>query len=59
MSNDKPKPTIAELEAILNDPTEMDLEIMPNGEVRAVPKGTAEKHEVKVITSRYAVQEFY
>ena|ERR1700723_3412349 len=31
-----PKPTIAELEAILNDPTERKIEILPEGSIIAV-----------------------
>lgn len=57
--NEKQKPTIAELEAILNSAEELDLEIRPDGSVHAVPKGTAEKHEVRMITSKYAAAEFY
>ena len=32
--SDKPKPTIAEIEALLNSDEEVSLEILPNGEIR-------------------------
>jgi len=57
--SEQTKPTIAELEAILSDPSEMEIEILPDGSIRAVPKGEANNAEVKVITSKYAAQEFY
>lgn len=59
MSDPKPKPTIAELEAILNDPEERDIEIQPDGSIIAVPKGTANNATPKIITSKYANAEFY
>lgn len=58
-TDDKPLPTIAELEQILASETEEDIEIQPDGSLVTVPKGTAEKHEVKIITSKYAAAEFY
>lgn len=45
------RPTIAELEALLNNEEEQAIEILPNGEVRAV--GTMEgKPKLKPITLR-------
>ncbi len=44
------KPTIAELEKILNSEDEIPLEILPNGEVRAVKK--RRKKDLKVITMK-------
>lgn len=38
------KPTIAELEAILQNEEEVPIEILPNGEVRA--KGQTSSHEL-------------
>ena len=37
------KPTIAELEAILDREEEVEIEILPNGEVRARGQGTAQE----------------
>ena len=37
------KPTIAELEAILDREEEVEIEILPNGEVRARGKSTAQE----------------
>lgn len=59
MNADRPKPTIAELEAILNDPEEKEIEILPDGSIHAVPKGTKHDAEPRIITSKYAVAEFY
>lgn len=52
-------PTIAELEAILADDSEQDLEIQPDGSIKAVPKGTAERTEFKPITMHYAAAEYF
>lgn len=54
-----PLPTIAEIEAILNDPEEKEIEILPDGSIHAVPKGTANNAKPRIITSKYAVAEFY
>jgi len=59
MSDERPRPTIAELEAILDDPEEMDIEIQPDGSIRAVPKGTKQDAKPRIITSKYAAAEFY
>jgi hypothetical protein len=53
------KPTIAELEAMLGSNEPLDIEIQPNGEVRAVPKGTANNATPKIITFKQAQQEYY
>jgi len=45
----KRKPTIAELEKILNQDEEVPLEILPNGEIRAVKKS---KKNPKILTMR-------
>jgi hypothetical protein len=55
----KPLPTIEELERILSSPEEKEIEILPDGSIHAVPKGTKQDAEVKVITSKYAAAEFY
>ncbi len=59
MSERTSAPTIDELERMLasNDP--LEIEIQPDGSIRSVPKGTANNADVKPITMRYAVQEFY
>lgn len=59
MSDERPKPTIAELEAILASDEDLELEIQPNGEVRAVPRGTKNDATPTIITSKYAAAEFY
>lgn len=48
MSN---KPTIAELEKILNSDDETPLEILPNGEIRSVSKSKRNK-KIKPLTMR-------
>ena len=51
MKKEHRRPTIAELQAILDKDEDMELVIMPNGEVRAKkPKG--KKGELKPITMR-------
>lgn len=44
------RPTIEELEKMLasNDP--LDIEIQPDGSVRAVPDGTAQNSKPKILT---------
>lgn len=43
----------------------LDIEILPDGSIRAVPKGTARNAEinsgglVKLITAKYASHEYY
>jgi hypothetical protein len=46
------KPTIAELEKILNSEQETEIEILPNGEVRAKGTGAAENAGKKPLTMR-------
>ena len=52
---DKPKPTIAELEAILNG-SEKKLEILPNGEIKCC-SGTEESCEKLVITEQQRIEQ--
>lgn len=60
MSEDqRPKPTIAELEAILDSPEALELEILPDGSVHAVPMGTAKDAKPVILTSKYMAAEFY
>lgn len=47
----KNKPTIAELEKILNSDTEVPLEILPNGEIRSVKRKRGRPSK-KVLTMR-------
>ena len=47
----KTKPTIAELEKMLNSEEEFPMEILPNGEVRAIRKSKLKKLP-KVITMK-------
>lgn len=49
------RPTIEELERILSSGEQPDIEIQPDGSIRAVPKGTAKNADVKLITFKYAV----
>lgn len=59
---EKPHPTvsIAELEAILRgDCGPQEIEIMPNGEIRAVPFGTKQDAKPEVLTMKYAMAEYY
>lgn len=58
-SNERPRPTIEELEAILASGEKLDIEIMPDGSIRAVPEGTAQNAKPRVITHKYAVAEYY
>lgn len=53
------KPTIEDLERILASGENPDIEIQPDGSIRAVPKGTAVNADVKPITFRYAKAEYY
>jgi hypothetical protein len=46
------KPTIAELEKILDNEQETEIEILPNGEVRAKGTGAAENSGKKPLTMR-------
>ena len=46
------KPTIAELEKILDSEQETEIEILPNGEVRAKGTGAAETGGKKPLTMR-------
>lgn len=55
----KPLPTIAELEDILSSPEAREIEILPDGSIRAVPMGTKQDAEVKPLTAKYAAAEFY
>lgn len=59
MSDERPRPTIAELEAIMNSSEAMEIEILPDGSIHAVPMGTKQNATPKIITSKYAAQEFY
>lgn len=58
-SEERPKPTIEELEKILSSGEKPDIEIQPNGSIRAVPRGTAVNAKPLVITYKYAVAEYY
>lgn len=46
------KPTIAELEKLLNQDEEVPIQIMPNGEIRAVKKIRKNKGELKPLTMK-------
>lgn len=56
MSNERP--TIEELERILASGDE-PIQINPDGSVSSVPKGAAVNADVKPITYKYAVAEYY
>jgi hypothetical protein len=53
------RPTIEELETMLASKEPLEIEIQPDGSIRAVPKGTAVNADVKPITMKYAVAEYY
>lgn len=53
------KPTIEELERMLANNEPLDIEIQPDGSIRAVPEGTALKRDFKPMTHKYAVAEYY
>lgn len=57
--NDKPLPTIAELEAILSSTEEREIEIQPDGSILAVPKGTADNQQPMILTSKRAKRDYY
>lgn len=59
MKTNHNKPTIEELERILSSGEQLDIEIQPDGSIRAVPKGTANNADVKPITFKYAKAEYY
>ena len=46
------KPTIAELEKLLNQDEDVPIQIMPNGEIRAMKKTKLKKGELKPITMK-------
>lgn len=46
------KPTIFELEQLLENEEDVPIEILPNGEIRAIGKGSAELQGKKPITMR-------
>ncbi|MXZ48215.1 MAG: hypothetical protein F4Z13_03025 [Candidatus Dadabacteria bacterium] len=46
------KPTIDELEELLEKEEDVPIEILPNGEIRALGKGSAELQDKKPITMR-------
>jgi hypothetical protein len=46
------RPTIADLEAILDREEQVEIEILPNGEVRAVGDSTTERGGRKPLTMR-------
>lgn len=54
-----PKPTVEELERILASGEPLDIEIQPDGSIRSVPKGTAVNADVKPVTHKQAVAEYY
>lgn len=59
IKRDPPKVTIEELERILSSGERPDIEIQPDGSIRAVPAGTAVNADIKPITFKYAVAEYF
>lgn len=59
MNEPNQRPTIEELERMLASNEPLDIEIQPDGSIRAVPEGTAKNADVKPITHKYAVAEYY
>jgi len=53
------KPSIEELERILASGEPLDIEIQPDGSIKAVPEGRAHSADVKPITFKYAKAEYY
>lgn len=58
-NDEQPRPTIEELERMLASNEPLDIEVQPDGSIRAVLQGTAVKHEPRIITHKYAVAEYY
>ena len=52
MPDKRKKLTIAQIEALLEKDEEVDLEILPNGEIRRLGGGDLEDLELKPITMR-------
>jgi hypothetical protein len=53
----KPRPTIAELEAVLNSEEKMDVTILPDGQVRAIPSSRAPtqfEREIAEVINRHS-----
>jgi len=57
--NEPQRPTIEELERLLASNEPLDIEIQPDGSIRSVPHGTAKNADVKPVTFKYAVAEYY
>lgn len=56
----RPKPTIEELERILNAGGDHDIEILPNGEVRSFKKGETRCFGVdSILTAKEPLGSFY
>jgi hypothetical protein len=53
------RPSIEALEKMLASTEPLDIEIQPDGSIKAVPKGTANNATPKIITFKQAVQEYY
>jgi phage I-like protein len=52
MTNERKKLSIAQIEALLEKEDEVEIEILPNGEVRRVGGGALEDLNLKPITMR-------
>lgn len=58
MSEERPKPTIEELEALMQR-DDLEIEILPDGSIHTVPRGTKNDAKPVVLTSKYMKAEFY
>ena len=58
-AGERQAPTIEELERILASGEPLDIEIQPDGSIRAVPKGTANNATPEVITLKKAMATSY
>lgn len=56
---ERPRPTIEELERLLQSGKDMDIEIQPDGSIKAVPLGTKKDSNFKPMTFKYATAEYY
>jgi hypothetical protein len=56
---EKPKPTIEELERILASGEPLDIEIQPDGSIKAVPKGTANNAHPQILELKHVAPTYY
>lgn len=59
MKVERTRLTIEELERMLASGEPLEIEIQPDGSIKSVPQGTAQNADVKPITFKQAVAEYY